>query len=132
MVLQRRNIVESLTSDELAFLTPVEHHKPNSPRPPSAEARMEVRPRGAPQSSQAQSSGCKPATASCRPEPLRSVTLRLRVATADALRRASMERALEYKQPFTQQAIVEAALAAWLARNGGDSQAASGEGPQGM
>jgi len=49
-----------------------------------------------------------------RPEPLRSVTLRLRASVAEALRRASMERSLDYAEPFSQQAIVEAAIRDWL------------------
>ncbi|MBI3834127.1 MAG: hypothetical protein HY287_07345 [Planctomycetes bacterium] len=49
---------------------------------------------------------------------MRSVTLRLREPIARNLRRASVERSLEYKEPYTQQAIVDAALSVWLGRNG--------------
>jgi hypothetical protein len=35
-----------------------------------------------------------------------------------ALRRAAAERSLDYKEPYSQQAIVEAALREWLTRNG--------------
>jgi len=49
-----------------------------------------------------------------RPEPLRSVTLRLRASVADALRRESIKRSLDYIEPFSQQAIVEAAVCSWL------------------
>lgn len=51
-------------------------------------------------------------------QPLRSVTLRLTPDTADALRRAALERGLRYEQPFTQQSIAEAAIRDWLARHG--------------
>jgi len=54
----------------------------------------------------------------CRPEPLRSVTLRLRVSVADALRRESIKRSLDYIEPFSQQAIVEAAVSSWLRDQG--------------
>jgi len=53
-----------------------------------------------------------------RRESLRSVTLRLRTSVADALRRAAIERSLEYTEPFSQQAIVEAAVRNWLLREG--------------
>lgn len=67
-----------------------------------------------------------------RPEPLRSVTLRLRASTAEALRRVSIQRSLDYIEPFTQQAIVETALTAWLQRHAAASEAMSAEnGPQG-
>lgn len=49
---------------------------------------------------------------------LHSVTLRLSPAVVRALRRAAAERSLDYVEPFSQQAIVEAALREWLARNG--------------
>ncbi len=58
------------------------------------------------------------AAASRRPEPLRSVTLRLRTSVAKALRRTSMERSLDYAEPFSQQAIVEAAIRDWLQSEG--------------
>jgi hypothetical protein len=65
--------------------------------------------------------GPKRATvASNRPEPLRSVTLRLPASVADALRRASIQRSLDYIEPFSQQAIVETAVRDWL-RNAGYS-----------
>ena len=54
----------------------------------------------------------------CRPEPLRSVTLRLRASVADALRRESIKRSLDYIEPFSQQAIVEAAVSSWLRSQG--------------
>jgi hypothetical protein len=131
MASQRRNIVESLSSAELAFLDTAEHRHSDLASSPSAIVPVDNRSNSPVRLNQPRSVARKPAPASARPEPLRSVTLRLRVATADALRRASIERALGYNQPFTQQAIVEAALAAWLARHGPGSQAAGGDsGPQ--
>lgn len=53
-----------------------------------------------------------------RRESLRSVTLRLRTSVADALRGASIERSLDYQEPFSQQAIVEAAVRNWLHHEG--------------
>ncbi|MBI1826046.1 MAG: hypothetical protein HY287_02500 [Planctomycetes bacterium] len=53
-----------------------------------------------------------------RRQATQSVTLRLRELIARNLRRASIERTLGYEQPYTQQAITEAALTAWLERNG--------------
>ena len=51
-------------------------------------------------------------------EPLRSVSLRLRTSVAEALRRASVERSLDYVEPFSQQSIVETALRNWLCCEG--------------
>lgn len=48
------------------------------------------------------------------PAPRQSVTLRLPLPLVRSLRRAAAERSVEYHQPFTQQAIVESALAQWL------------------
>jgi len=56
------------------------------------------------------------ATNAGRPEPLRSVTLRLPWSLADALRRTSIHRSLNYVEPYSQQAIAEAALREWLVR----------------
>jgi len=49
---------------------------------------------------------------------MQSVTLRLSEPIARKLRKSSIDRSLEYREPYTQQAIVEAALAAWLEGNG--------------
>ncbi len=49
---------------------------------------------------------------------MHSVTVRLQHSLAHALRRASIERSLHYDEPYTQQAIVEAALTAWLKQHG--------------
>jgi len=47
-----------------------------------------------------------------------SVTIRLSRSSALALRRVSIQRSLDYQEPYSQQAIVEAALTAWLTHNG--------------
>lgn len=49
---------------------------------------------------------------------MQSVTLRLAQPIAHALRRAAIERSLDYREPFTQQAIAETALNEWLLHNG--------------
>jgi len=122
MTTPRRNISESLSDTQRAFLNLSEFSVPatngkkteasHSQLPASlrrqsvveADAgrhRVSHRPRVATERSQ-------------RPEPLRSVTLRLHASTAEALRRASIQRSLNYIQPFSQQAIVEMALRRWL------------------
>lgn len=53
-----------------------------------------------------------------RATSLRSVTLRLHPEIATALRRASIERSLDYEEPYTQQSIAEQALREWFASNG--------------
>lgn len=55
---------------------------------------------------------------SARGMALQSVTLRLNPQIARALRRAASERALDYVEPFTQQAIAEAAFLRWLTDEG--------------
>ena len=138
MAVQRRNIAESLSRAEQAFLTaperpfPHEHSvglaRSSTPSPTRKEpARLIARQANMPDS------GSRPAVQSSRrPEPLRSITLRLRASTAESLRRASITRALNYTEPFTQQAIVEAAVREWLAGHGIDSHTpGSDTGPQG-
>lgn len=49
--------------------------------------------------------------------PLRSVTFRLTPETAATLRRVAAERAICYREPFSQQAIAEQALRQWLEEN---------------
>ena len=60
----------------------------------------------------------QPATSKQRGKPLRSVTLRLTPEVAVLLRRASIERSLEYDEPYTQQGIMESALRDWLVAQG--------------
>ena len=68
------------------------------------------------------SSDCvKPPTvvsASFQPVGLIPITVRLRPEIAGALKRASLERQLAAAEFFSQQEIVERALAAWLRENG--------------
>jgi hypothetical protein len=52
------------------------------------------------------------------PPLLVSLTTRLSPATAEALRRASLEQRLKRRRPHTQQEIVEAAVRHWLTTNG--------------
>lgn len=128
---QRRNIVESLSTAQRAFLSlpecvgmnETDQNTTTSSAPRAAPATLPRRTRSREQAA---------AVSSNRPEPLRSVTLRLRASTAEALRRVSMQRSLEYVEPFTQQAIVEAALTTWLQRNGANSNGMQTDfGPQG-
>ncbi len=67
------------------------------------------------------SDGAKPPTvvsASFQPVGLIPITVRLRPEIAGALKRASLERQLAAADFFSQQEIVERALAAWLRENG--------------
>ena len=57
-------------------------------------------------------------TTSFQPVGLIPITVRLRPEIAGALKRASLERQLAGAQFFSQQEIVERALAAWLRENG--------------
>jgi len=59
----------------------------------------------------------KPAP-SFQPVGLIPITVRLRPEIAGALKRASLERQLASAEFFSQQEIVERALAAWLSANG--------------
>lgn len=67
------------------------------------------------------SEGTKPPTvgsALFQPIGLIPITVRLRPEIAGALKRASLERQLADAEFFSQQEIVERALAAWLRENG--------------
>ncbi len=59
-----------------------------------------------------------PQTAGFQPVGLIPITVRLRPEIAGALKRASLERQLASAEFFSQQEIVERALAAWLLDNG--------------
>lgn len=118
----RRSLRETLTRAQRAFLTVAEEpaHPPTEAIAEPSEFPFDsqrsrspaapIRPRVA--------KSIRPVGAVRRREPLRSVTLRLRASVADALRRESIQRSLSYVEPFSQQAIVEAALCAWLERQG--------------
>ena len=72
-------------------------------------------------SAQASPEGVKSQTvvsASFQPVGLIPITVRLRPEIAGALKRASLERQLAAADFFSQQEIVERALAAWLRENG--------------
>lgn len=125
---KRRTTIETLTIEQQAFLHNAALPKssahashsaqtnghnavinaeknPDSPRPHSPALSHRDAPRTTP-------------SPRARRTVMRSVTLRLREPIARNLRRASVERSLEYKEPYTQQAIVDAALSVWLGRNG--------------
>ncbi len=123
----RRTIAETLTASQRAFMSlpdatalePANESErealPLSPPSGQADKHVVVATRTVPRRLDRPKRG---AVASKRPEPLRSVTLRLRASVADALRRASIQRSLDYVEPFSQQAIVETAVGDWL-RNAG-------------
>jgi len=124
---QRRNIVESLSTAQRAFLTlpeRIEMHEMQDSADggnPQPATMPRIAPTSLPRRTRNRDQAI--ATRFNRPEPLRSVTMRLRASTAETLRRVSMQRSLEYVEPFTQQAIVEVALTAWLRSNSFDSDA---------
>lgn len=122
----RRTSFETLTAEQRLFVLAPEtiSPTPDSPRDGddaghTSPLKRKQRPRPA---SEAQSHRPPPResarSARSRPKAVQSVTLRLSQPLAQALRRAAIERALEYAAPFTQQGIVEAALAEWLRRHG--------------
>jgi len=125
----RRTIAETLTASQRAFMSlpdatadePVNESEAEAPvlshSSREADKQVERAPRAGPRRLE---SPRRAAVPSKRPEPLRSVTLRLRASLADALRRASIQRSLDYVEPFSQQAIVETAVCDWL-RNAGYS-----------
>jgi len=131
MNVPRRTIAETLTASQRAFISlpdaapvePANGCEPSAPdlSHPSVQADKHTVsvPRPGPRRLDSPKRAAVP---SKRPEPLRSVTLRLRASVADALRRASIQRSLDYIEPFSQQAIVETAVRDWL-RNAGYSMA---------
>lgn len=110
----RRSLSETLSRRERAFLTVAEEpantlaeatREPSEPSLESEHPQSRLAP--APRRITKTSRAVDPAR---RPEPLRSVTLRLRASVAEALRRESIKRSMDYIEPFSQQAIVEAAV----------------------
>lgn len=132
---RRRTAIEALSREQREFLKPppvissattVEAERQPLGGPPAHE--RHARPKAPKRTRHASR---PPAPQSDRPEkryPRRfftqPVTLRLQTPIATALRRAAMERSLEYIEPFTQQEIVENAVRSWLEEAGywrGDS-----------
>jgi len=126
MTSPRRNIVESLSDSQRTFLSLPEFSVPatngekvqSSQSQSTTSAQRPFAEKASPSRHRAKHQHCFGTERTQRPEPLRSVTLRLRASTAEALRRASMQRSLDYIEPFSQQAIVEAALQRWLETSG--------------
>ena len=126
MAQPRRNALESLTDSQRSFLSLPEpvamvgngQSSPAAPfqRPSAIGRQHPVDPDSDPPAGKQRRR--VHLSHSQRPEPLRSVTLRLQASTAEALRRASMERSMDYREPFSQQDIAEAALRSWLSREG--------------
>jgi hypothetical protein len=110
-----RPTIESLEPNTPAFLD----SKPDeSPEPtnlvelePPAESEKRTRPKKE-RAVQAKASEPMPLTT-----PAVSVTIRFRQATAEALRRASLERKLAGVSPSSQQEMVELAVGEWLRDN---------------
>jgi len=127
MNVPRRTIAETLTVSQRAFMSlpdaatfePANGSEPTAlvlPQPSDQADRHAVpAPRPVPRRLDSPKRAAVPSN---RPALLRSVTLRLRASVADALRRASIQRSLDYIEPFSQQAIVEMAVCEWL-RNAG-------------
>lgn len=120
MPTNRRSTISALTSEQQAFLKP-----PDLPLQsqdgaiPTAFTAAERPVKGRASRSRAPApKSCLSSAAGKRGLALHSVTLRLTPAAVRALRRAAAERSLDYEEPFSQQAIVEAALREWLTRNG--------------
>ena len=126
----RLNAVEVLSAEQRSFLRgsdPEENKNTANAKTKRANRRREATAPGPAARSGAQPDGLvrrtrrvtvrEPASVARR-IALQSVTLRLNPQVARALRRAAFERALDYVEPFTQQAIAETALLRWLSEEG--------------
>ncbi len=118
----RRSLSETLTRAQRAFLTVAEGpgNMPTEAMDESLELPLDSeQPRpNVPSGPRKTTKNSRTVASVRRPEPLRSVTLRLRASVADALRHESIKRSLDYVEPFSQQAIVETALRSWLTDQG--------------
>lgn len=107
----RRSALPTLTAEQNAFLRPESKLRDvpaaNESRSREPQTRVDV-------------SVTKEANATStnRARSLRSVTLRLTPNVAEHLRRNSIQRSLDYEEPFTQQGITERALRDWLLSHG--------------
>ena len=90
----RQSAAAVLTREQRSFLREV----------PPKEAPVEKPPESPPRS--------------VRGQARQSVTVRLSPVVVRALRRAAAQRTLDYREPYTQQAIAEAGLMLWLRREG--------------
>ena len=118
----RRTLSETLTQAQRAFLA-VADETGSAPaeatdESPNPALTPECSRREVSTASRGVTKNHRTGTSIRRPEPLRSVTLRFRASVADALRRESIKRSLDYVEPFSQQAIVEAAVCSWLSGQG--------------
>ncbi len=122
---ERRSTLDSLTAEQEEFLagTP-SPDKNNSQQPPARSLNLAPpmqqirhRTRKTSTSETKQPENTQPVV-SGRPQAVRSITVRLRPETAQALRKACAQRGIDYIEPFTQQDIVEYALVEWLSSNG--------------
>ena len=130
---ERRSMNEalSLTEKERAFIQGEESSAP--PKRDVARGKDDAKPPRKPKRSNGDRS--KPRRHATRPkdserdassldgdgsfgELLVPVTTRLSLDTANALRRACLERKLKRKKPYSQQEIIESAVRIWLTENG--------------
>ena len=122
---ERRSTLDSLTAEQEEFLAGSPVPAAKSFDRPAARA-LNLAPPVPPERHRAstvsagdsRSEENGPPAVSGRPRAVRSITVRLRPDTAQALRKACAERGIDYIEPFTQQDIVEVALVEWLRANG--------------
>ena len=108
----RRTALMTLSAEERSFLKQEPAHEPELTV--HETDRKDVR--GVEKSFVPRANGAN--GSSGRAASLRSVTLRLHPDVAALLRRAAIERSLEYDEPYTQQGIAEQALRDWLTGKG--------------
>lgn len=121
MPTQRRTTLLALTCEQQAFLNPPDAYASS---PASSEATLNGQGDTTPPTrNRSQRHAVSPHRSRAVSVPakhglaLHSVTLRLSPDVVQSLRRASAERTLDYREPYSQQAIVEAALREWLSHN---------------
>ncbi len=114
---KRRNTFDSLTAEQEHFLAgtppPVQEALETPPRPLASLVERMNPPAASRPTVMAIHQNGTPGFQTVRP-----ITVRLRLQTAQAMRRACAQRSIDYVQPYTQQDIMEEALVGWLRSQG--------------
>ena len=125
----RRTAIETLTNEEKSFLFPSiqpaalpsdseSNGRPTEPNRPRVRRAAKSTSHESPKTRSSHLPSPSRKVKASRVTARQSVSVRLSEPLARVLRRASIERSLEYIEPFSQQGIVEAALSDWLRGNG--------------
>lgn len=111
-MVKRRSLDDALSPEEAAFL---ESGKARASRAKQSQDRAKPKPKPVPEPA---STATQPAYYPTHDIGLVALNVRIEPSISTALLRASMERKIQRKEPFSQREIVAEALRSWLQREG--------------